>query len=99
MVYLLRKNIKIKQSSDKLNYIKLELFKIKDKLELVTFQLNLLERIRIYLVFHVLLLEPALNNARLEPIQIDKETQTLLYEVDKIIGYKEVQDRHYYLIY
>ena len=28
MIYLFRKNIKTKRSSDKLNYIKLELFKI-----------------------------------------------------------------------
>ena len=63
------------------------------------FRLNLLERIRIYLVFHVSLLELALDNARLGPIQIDKEIQTLLYEVNKIIGYKEVQGKHHYLIY
>ena len=74
MVYLLRKNIKTKQSSNKLNYIKLGLFKIKDKLGLVTFQLNLLKRIRIYLVFHVLLLELASDNTRLELIQINKKT-------------------------
>ena len=99
MVYLLRKNIKIKRPSDKLDYTKLEPFKIKDKLGPVTFRLNLLEGIRIYPVFHVSLLEPALDNVRLGPIQIDEETQTSLYEVDKIIEHKEVQDGHYYLIY
>ena len=65
MIYLLRKNIKTKQSSNKLDHTKLEPFKIKDKLKLVTFQLNLLEKMRIYLVFHILLLELALDNARL----------------------------------
>ena len=99
MVYLLKKNIKTKQSSDKLNYIKLELFKIKDKLGLVIFQLNLLEGMRIHLVFHILLLELALDNARLELIQINEEIQISLYEVNKIIEYKEMQDRHYYLIH
>jgi hypothetical protein len=37
MVYLLRKNIKIKQLSNKLNYIKIGLYKIKKKLKSVTF--------------------------------------------------------------
>ena len=99
MVYLLKKNIKTKWSSDKLDHTKLEPFKIKDKLGLATFQLNLLEGIRIHLVFHISLLEPALDNARLELIQIDKEIQTPLYEVDEIIEHKEVQGGHYYLIH
>ena len=37
IVYLLRKNIKTKQSSDKLDHIKLGPFKIQDKLGLVTY--------------------------------------------------------------
>ena len=99
MVYLLRKNIKTKRPSDKLDHTKLEPFKIKDKLGPVTFQLNLLEGMRIHPIFYISLLEPALDNARLGLIQIDEETQTLLYEVDKIIEHKEIQDRHHYLIY
>ena len=99
MVYLLRKNIKTKRPSDKLDHTKLGPFKIKDKLGPVTFRLNLPEGMRIHPVFHVLLLEPAPDNARLGPIQIDEETQTPLYEVDEIIGHKEVQDGHHYLIH
>ena len=99
MVYLLRKNIKTKRPSDKLDYTKLGLFKIKDKLGPVTFRLNLLEGMRIHPVFHVSLLEPASDNARLGPIQIDEEIQISLYEVDEIIGHKEVQDGHHYLIH
>ena len=54
---------------------------------------------RIYLVFHILLLELVSENARRGPVYIDKETQESLYEVDYIIGYKLVQDKHYYLIH
>ena len=54
---------------------------------------------RIHPVFHVSLLELAPDNARPGPIQINEETQTLLYEVDEIIGHKEVQDGHHYLIH
>ena len=44
-IFLLKKNIKIKRLSLKLNYIKLKLFKIKEKKELVIFILNLLKNI------------------------------------------------------
>ena len=39
IVYLLRRNIKIKRLSDKLDFKKLRLFKIKKKLGLVTYRL------------------------------------------------------------
>ena len=45
---------------------------------------------RIYLVFHILLLELAPENVRREPVHIDKETQEPLYEVDYIIEHKLV---------
>ena len=39
LIYLLRKNITIKRPNEKLNFKKLELFKIKKKLRLVIFKL------------------------------------------------------------
>src|SRR5215203_1196676 len=56
-VYLLRRNIKTKRSSNKLNYKKLELFKIKNKINNVTYKLVLLKRMKIFDIFHVFLLE------------------------------------------
>jgi hypothetical protein len=50
------------------------LYKIKEKLGPVTFKLDLLRGIRIYLVFHISLLEPVYNNAPLRPSYIDEET-------------------------
>jgi hypothetical protein len=41
LVYLLQKNIKIKQLSSKLDYIKLSLFKIQKVLDLLTYRLKL----------------------------------------------------------
>ena len=73
MVYLLRKNIKTKRPSDKLNYTKLESFKIQKKLESITFKLELPPHIRIYPVFHISLLKLATGNAKQGPIHIDKE--------------------------
>ena len=45
---------------------------------------------RIYLVFYISLLELVPNNARLGLSYIDEEMEEPLYEVDKIIGHKEV---------
>ena len=54
---------------------------------------------RIHPVFHISLLELAPENAKRGPVHIDEETQEPLYEVDHIIKYKLVQDKHYYLIH
>ena len=58
-IYLFRCNIKIKQFSDKLNYKKLKLFKIKKVLSLINYRLLLLKIINIYLVFYILFFELA----------------------------------------
>ena len=72
MVYLLRKNIKIKRLSNKLDHMKLRLFRIRKKLGPVTFKLILPKEMRIHPVFHKSLLEPAPENAlRPGPIEID----------------------------
>ena len=73
MIYLLRKNIKTKRSSDKLNYTKLGPFKITKKLGLITFKLELLTHIRIYLVFYISLLEKVSKNTKRGLVYIDKE--------------------------
>ena len=73
MVYLLRKNIKTKRPSDKLDHIKLGPFKIQKKLESIIFRLELSASIRIHPVFHILLLELAPKNARRGPVHIDEE--------------------------
>ena len=57
IVYLLRRNIKTKRLSSKLNFKKLRLFKIKKKIGLVTYKLRLSKEIKIYLVFYIVLLE------------------------------------------
>jgi hypothetical protein len=84
MVYLLRKNIKIKRLSRKLDHTKLGLYRIKKKLGPVTITLDLLKEIRIYLVFYISLLEPALENVQLGLVEINEETQELMYKVERI---------------
>ena len=61
----MRRNIKTKRLSDKLDFKKLELFKIKKKLGLVTYRLTLPKDIKIHLVFYIVLLEKAPKDAKI----------------------------------
>ena len=100
MVYLLRKNIKTKRLSNKLDHIKLGPFKIEKKLRPVIFKLILPKEMKIHPVFHKSLLEPAPENApRPEPIKINPETQKPRYEVEKIVKHKLVNQKPHYLVH
>jgi hypothetical protein len=59
LVYLLRRNIKTIKPSDKLDLKKIGLFKIKRNIRDISFELKLPLIIKIYFIFHILLLEPA----------------------------------------
>ena len=62
-VYLLKRNIKTKRSSNKLNHIKLKSFKILKTKKLINFQLNLSTSMRIHSIFHIFLLKSVDSNA------------------------------------
>ena len=64
-VYLFIKNFKSKQLSKKLNYIKIGPFKIINKVTEVSYRLNLLLRIKIYLVYYIAMLKPVYRNYKL----------------------------------
>ena len=64
MVYIRRKNIRTKRQTDKLDYKKIRLFKIKEKISNVNFQVKLLDYIKIYKVFYISLLKLAKRNIR-----------------------------------
>ena len=63
-IYLLQKNIKITKLSSKLNYVKIELFKILRSIKKISFKLDLPNIIRIHPIFHVSLFKLT-NNATL----------------------------------
>lgn len=98
-VYLLRRNIKTKRPSQKLDHQKLGPFEIDKKTGPVNYRLKLPATMRkIHPVFHVSLLEPAPENAKLaENVEIEEETEQE-YEVEKILEYKRVNGKPYYLI-
>jgi hypothetical protein len=56
-VYLLTKNLKTKKKSKKLNHVKVEPFFIKIVKGPVNYELDLLKDAKVFLVFHVSLLE------------------------------------------
>jgi len=56
-VWLLYKNFKSRQLSKKLDYVKIGPFKIVEKILKVIYRLNLLVKIKIYLVQYIIILE------------------------------------------
>ena len=58
-VYLLRRNIKTKRSSNKLNHTKLKSFEILKIKKLINCKLNLSASMRIHLIFYIFLLKSA----------------------------------------
>jgi len=89
-VYLLRRNLKTKRPSTKLDYTKLGPFKILQVMGKTTYKLKLPALMRIHPVFHISLLEPALRNAPLVIPELDPESQDNEYEVDAILDVKLV---------
>jgi len=86
--YLLRRNIKTKRSSNKLNHTKLKSYKILEIKELINYKLNLLASMKIHLLFHICLLKSADSNASIqtESLEIDSESQNVKYKVENILN-------------
>ena len=70
-VQLLYKNFKNRRLSKKLNYIKLRPFKIAAKFSEVIYQLDLLVKIKIYLVQYIMMLKPAQGDIKSVVYKID----------------------------
>jgi len=99
MVYLLRKNIKTKRPSNKLDHTKLGPYKIQRKLGPVTYELKVPESMKIHKVFHISLLEPAPDNAQPNYVELDEETQEPRYEVDNVLQHETVNGKLRYLVH
>jgi len=98
-VYLLRRNIKTKQLSDKLNHKKLRPFKIKRILGPINYKLILPKTMNIHPIFHISLLKPALPDVSAAPItEIDPVNPNAEYEVKAILNYQYIRDQVKYLI-
>jgi hypothetical protein len=88
-VYLIRRNIQIKQPNTKLDHKKLGLFKIKKITGLVNYKLVLPKTINIHPVFHISLLEPVLLGALPVLItEIELVNPNAEYKVEEVLDYK-----------
>ena len=58
-IYLLTKNLKTRQKSNKIDLIKIKPFFIKAKKRTITYKLKLHKNVIVYLIFYILLLELA----------------------------------------
>jgi hypothetical protein len=98
-VYLLRRNIKTKRPSQKLDHQKIGPFTIEEKLGPVNYRLRLPRSMsKIHPVFHISLLEPAPKNAKIaENVEIDDDTEQE-YEVERILDHKRISGKPYYLV-
>ena len=94
-VFLLRRNIKTKRSSEKLNHRKLRSFKISKVIENVNYKLQLLNTMKIHSVFHVSLLEKINQNVIAERTETQNEEE---YEIEKILERASIEDKDHYLI-
>ena len=98
-VYLLRRNIRTRRPSAKLDHLKLGPFEIDEKLGPVNYRLKLPESMRrIYATFHVSLLEKAPKNAEIATdVEIEEETEDK-YKVKKILKINKVSGKPCYLV-
>ena len=94
-VFLLRRNIKTKRSSEKLNHRKLKSFKISKIIENVNYKLQLFEIMRIHSVFHVSLLKKVNQNVISKRIETADEKE---YEVERILEKALIQNKNHYLM-
>ncbi len=96
-VYLSWHNIRIKQPNNKLDFKKISLFLIKEKINDLVYKLILSEGIRIHLRFYMSLLEPVSAIAKLD-IYTKTEDNIIEYEVEAILDHRDNIGEEEYLV-
>jgi len=87
-VYLFTKNLKTRKSSKKLDHVKVESFLVKKAKGPVNYELDLPKDARVFLVFHISLLEPADASTPLQDTFHFKPQEKEQFEVEKILKHK-----------
>ena len=86
-MYLYTKNLETKRKNKKLNHKRTSLFIIKVKKNNINYKLKLLKRIRIYLIFYILLLESANLNILTMIYTLSELVKHKRYKVENIKGH------------
>ena len=86
MVYLAIKNIIIKRPSKKLDYKYLELYKVIKRISKNNYQLDLPPKVRIHPIFHILLLENAINVNFISIKRNDVKVKKEKYKTEKVFN-------------
>jgi hypothetical protein len=84
-IYLLTKNLKTRKKSKKLNHVKVESFFIKAVKGSVNYELDLLKDAKVFLVFHISLLESVDPSTPIQEIFHYKPQEKNRFEVEEIL--------------
>jgi hypothetical protein len=98
LIYLLCRYIKIKRPNDKLDFKKLELYKILKRIEPVNYRLELPIKSKLYPVFYISLLEPVKGTHILDTIEIQPEHEIDEYKVEEILDERQIRNQKQYLV-
>ena len=98
MVYLAIKNITIKRPSKKLDYKYIGPYLIIKKISKNNYKLNLLLKVKIYLIFYIFLLKDVTNLNAIKIGRNDVEIKTNKYKVKKILNVRIKNGRIKYKI-
>jgi len=96
-VYLRTNNIHVKQRSKKLNNKSIKLFKIKRNIKELSYELDLLKKMRIHPVFHALMLQCCNQFIPLQIIETFVELNKE-YQVENILKKRIISEKAHYLI-
>ena len=98
--YLLRWNMKMKRSSNKLNYTKLKSYKILKIKKSINYKLKLSAFMKIHSIFHIYLLKFADLNTSIqtESSEIDSKNQNIKYKVKNILNWQNIKDQSHWLV-
>jgi len=87
-MYLLTKNLKIRKKSKKLDHVKIESFFIKAVKESVNYELDLPKNVKVFLVFHISLLESADSSTSIQRTFHYHPQKENRFEVERILEKK-----------
>ncbi len=96
-VYLRTDNIHVKRRSKKLNNKSIEPFKIKRNIKGLSYELDLLKKMRIHPVFHAFMLQCCNQSIPLQTIETPVEPDEK-YQVENILEQQMISGKTHYLI-